>query len=258
MGIGKLRFTNVRPMVSLDVARANAENNMDRGLPFVEPTAIRPGSVLGVIGSAPSITEHGSALKDWPGDLWAINGTWVWAKENGIDATFFSLCCGPDWTGIFPERPGEADHAIITSVADPSLLDIWSNGNVRLVDTIGGTVKTGATTATGALVLGPLLGYSHVVFFGCDSSYRTETETHAHDRSTGPLAVRMMVRAAGADYLTVPEFMLQAEALAEGIRGFPFMYSERSGGLLSGLVADPDYDVVAASRCIADNLSEND
>lgn len=256
MGIGRLRFTNVRPVVSLDVARERAENNKRRGLPFVEPTAPRPGSVLGVIGSGPSIKEHVSALKDFPGDLWAINATWLWAKEQGIDATFFSLCCAPGWNRMFRE-PVTGD-ALITSVTEPELLDIWAGGNVRLVDTIDGTVKTGATTATGVPGLALLLGYSHVVFFGCESSYPSETNSHAHDKGSKIHPVRVVVRAAGADYLTTPEFLMQAEWLAEMIRRIPFMYSERSGGLLSALVADPDYDVIAASRCIADSLVEND
>lgn len=254
MGIGKIRFTGARPVISLEQARANADINKRRGLPFVVPAASRPGSVLAVVGNGPSITDHLPALKAWTGGMWAINGTWLWAQSHGIEATFFSLCCGMGWADVFPEPVGEGHSALITTVADPALFDLWADGNVRLVDTIDGTVSVGATTATGAPILGPMLGYSHVVFFGCESSYPGEDNTHAHAHGSIVAKARVVVRSGGRDYMTTPEFLMQAELLAEAIRMAPAVYSERSGGLLSALVADPDYDVVAASRDIAESL----
>lgn len=254
MGIGKIRFAGARPAISVDQARAHADINKRRGLPFVVPAATRPGSVLAVVGSAPSINDHLPALKAWPGGIWAINGTWLWAQSHGIEATFFSLCCGVGWADVFPEPVGEGHSALITSVAEPALFDIWAKGKVRLVDTIDGTVGSGATTATGALFLAPMLGYAHVVFFGCESSYPGEDNGHAHSHGSKIAPVRVVVRAGGRDYMTTPEFLMQAELMADAIRMAPAVYSERSGGLLSALVADPEYDVVAASRVIAESL----
>jgi hypothetical protein len=50
-------------------------------------------------------------------------------------------------------------------------------------------------------------------------------------------------------------YLAQAELLAELIRSAPGVFCDRSGGLLSALVADPEYDIVAASKDIHEAIA---
>jgi hypothetical protein len=244
--MGKILFTNVMPAITEGVMRERKQSALGRGLPFVRESPIRPGSVLAVVGGGPSINHHADEIKAHT-DIWAINGAWFWAKWRGIDATFFSLCADGGWSRIFKEPV--TGRAIIAPWCEPYLFDMWS-GDVQVVP--DAMLKTGPTTATGAWILAPKCGYAKVVFYGCESSF--EDDTHAYDFYEDGASDRLVIRANGRDYNTTPQFLLQAEYMAEVIRTFPDVYSAVGGGLLGALIEDPDYDLVAASRRIAESL----
>lgn len=109
----------------------------------------------------------------------------------------------------------------------------------------------GPTSAVGATVLAIEAGYRKVTFFGCESSYADAT-THAYQCEAVSDLIR--VKCGGATYLTKPELLGQAEQLASAIRTFPRFYEELSGGLLSALIDDPDYDLVGVSRSLYETL----
>jgi hypothetical protein len=98
-----------------------------------------------------------------------------------------------------------------------------------------------------------LKGYRSVTFFGCEGSYGGETHAYTHERRD--LRSLMRVKCNGEEFLTTPDMMMQAEFLGELIREAP-MFHERSGGLLSAVVANPEIDVIAATQRIHDALHE--
>lgn len=244
--MGKILFTNITCAITPEVMDKQKSAALGRGLPFVTESPTRPGSVLAVVGGGPSINRHVEEIKACS-DVWAINGAWFWAQERGIDATFFTMCAGTGWRRVF-KTPARG-RAIIAPWCDPYLFDMWS-GDVRLVPE--SMLKTGPTTATGAWIIGPKCGYSKVMFFGCESSF--ETDTHAYNFYEDEEIDRLIICADGNEYLTTPQFLLQAEYMAEVIRAFPEVFGEIGGGLLSAMIRNPDYDLVAASPRIANSL----
>jgi len=89
-----------------------------------------------------------------------------------------------------------------------------------------------------------------MTFYGCAASYAGGSHVYKDIRDGS-----IEVMAGGRSYLTNPAFLKQSEFLAELIREAPGVFAERSGGLLAALVADPSYDIVAASRSIHEGLT---
>jgi hypothetical protein len=66
----------------------------------------------------------------------------------------------------------------------------------------------------------------------------------------------ILVTVEGQDFLTEPEYLLQALWLSNVLRALPKLYAEESGGLLRALIRakEWDYDIVGVSREIAEDL----
>jgi hypothetical protein len=193
-----------------------------------EPTG---SGQLAVVGGGASVLDYLNELKEWPGEIWAINMTAQWLRANGIDCWFYSIDPSPD---LVPMVSGKA---ILAEFCDPACFE--AADDVRK----GMGCIPGPTSAVGASYLGVKAGFSRVVFFGCDSSYG-ET-THVYRNEAVPDLAR--VSCGGESFLTKLEMILQAEQLAQVIKTFPEIYSERGGGFLHALVEHGDYDVTHVS-----------
>lgn len=197
---------------------------------------------LAVVGGGPSVTGHLDQLRAWPGDIWAINGAAQWCIGNSIDALLYSVDPGAD---LGPMCEG-VSRAVFATHCDPSAYEAMRGKTVYQVS----PDVPGPTSAVGATVLAIEAGYRKVTFFGCESSY-TDT-THAYNCEIVDDLIR--VECGGETYLTKPEFLAQAEQLANAIRAFPQFYDDLSGGLLSALIDDPDYDLVGVSRSLYETM----
>lgn len=194
---------------------------------------------LAVVGGGHSILKHIEALRNWPGDIWAINGTWEWCRENGIRAYFYSIDPKPL---LIPFVGG---IAILAGHCAPGAFEAADKA-YRIKEPVLG--PTSAVAATAAAINA---GYRTVTFFGCEGSYQGST-THAYDDRY----VRDLVRVqCGGSHLTKLEFILQTEQLANVIRRFPKIYSERSGGFLSALIEHGDYDVTHGPRRMLEGMN---
>lgn len=234
--------------VSADTCAINAQHSRALGLKTYRSWQTANPRVA-VVGGGPSIKEHLDVLKNWDGDVWAINGAWKWCRDNGIEATFFA--CDPH--PIVAQWAEGADKALIEISCDPAVFEALKSADVYTFDAdaeTGGIIGY-ASTASSAPHLAIRMGYRSVTFFGCESSY-LPNKSHAfmdEDR-----AEQMIVRCNGNDYLTAPDLFLQAMGLSSYIKQVPEFISEQSGGLLGAMIEDPKFHIAWISQPLADAL----
>lgn len=196
---------------------------------------------VAVVGGDPSLYRHLNELRAFDGEVWAINGAWHVLQQAGIDATFYTvdpsplvahLCCGA--------------RAILANVCHPDAFAAVASAEVVTAQV------NGPTSATASPFIALMRGHKHMTFYGCSSSYARDGRSHAYKMIQSQL---LDVACNGGHYITTPSYLAQAEMLAELIRTAPGVFADRSGGLLSALVADPEYDIVAASKDIHEAIA---
>ncbi|HEX8106711.1 MAG TPA: 6-hydroxymethylpterin diphosphokinase MptE-like protein [Kofleriaceae bacterium] len=232
---------NGEPPVSAEGMARNVEHCRALGLRAI---SVQPANEkrLAIVGGGPSVLQHVEELKGWDGDILAINGACAWLRERGIDSTFFSL--DPD--GIVAKWAVGATKALLCSRSDPKAFEVLKDADVQVfhlhIDEKGGIV-CGTSTATAAFHVAAVLGYRKVTFFGCESSYEGQTHLYFNEH----LPHRMVVKCGENEYLTRPDFYVQAQELSEVIRLFPSHFEERCGGLLGAMVKCQEHDVTQVS-----------
>lgn len=229
------------------------------GIPLIPRVLAPVPRPLAIVGGGPSIRHQIDRLKAWPGDIWAINGTWRYLADRGIDATFLSVDPAPAVETLCRG----AKRAIVASCCDPAVFRALEGADVHLVNIAPHPqpMGSGPTTATASPHLAVYQGYGDLTWFGCESSYEHDPRaqrmiggTHAYMAETVPDLIR--VECGGAEYLTEPEYLMQAEALAGIIRDCRPFLKEESGGLLRALIEHGDYDIVAVAPGIYAEITQ--
>lgn len=227
--------------VSNEVRDANAITNKALGLP-----AHRGAGRLAVVGGGPSINRHIDELKQWGGEIWAVNGAINWCLNHGIDATFYTVDAAKLCRWLFPL--GRIKRAVLAIDCAPDMFGALSGAQVSTLSKPDG----GPTSANSADWFAIEAGYSGLTYFGCESSF--EEMTHAYSEAA-PIGQWILVRVGGRDYRTKPEFLEQARIMSEVIRAVPSYYAERSGGLLAAMVEHGmEYELIEISHELARSL----
>jgi hypothetical protein len=231
----RLNIKSVSP-ISEETGRRNVEYAKSLGFPRMGKTD-KPR--LAIVGGGYSIRTRLDELRDFDGDVWAINGAYHYLKERGIDCWFFSV----DPTPQVASFAAGADRAIIVMDCHPSLFDALSGAHVEAVELAD--LAHGPTTSTCAPSLALMRGYTEQVYYGCEGSFEGET-THAY----GDYGLEMLLKVScdGREFLTSADMVVQVEYLGSIIREAYRTCSERSGGLLSAYIRNPDIDILAAAR----------
>lgn len=236
--------------VSQEGRDRNAELALKRGWPSVwdEPHLEKKPPVA-VVGGGASIRDHVETLREWPGEVWAVNNTFTWCKENGIRATFITS----DPAVLDDEQPayfGPEDKVLIAIHCDPTMFDHIAAAQVMTYRTGSDGINTGPTTATCTPHLAATLGHTGVVFFGCESSFGSDEkcfQTHAYNHVIPKDIIK--ITSAGQTFVTKREYLFQASYLGGMIHHTnlktPGYLTERSGGLLRAMIGQDDYDVIA-------------
>lgn len=235
--------------VSDETCFANARHSAGLGLKTYRSWQMTSPH-LAVIGGGPSINDHLEELRNWDGDIWAINGAWNWCRDRGVKATFFA--CDPH--PIVLQWAAGVDRAILECSCDPRVFELLKDADVYTfdADVENGGIVGHASTATAAPHMAARMGYRSVTFFGCESSYLPNA-SHAYmdeDRKE-----QMIVRCNKTEFLTAPDLFLQALGLSKFIRELPEFLANASGGLLGAMVADPAFHVLWVSQPLADSLA---
>lgn len=219
---------NSCPPVFMRQVVANAKANKARGFPsYLERKHQRH---LAVVGGGSSILYQVKTLRNWKGDVWAINGAWKWCEERGIKSTFFAADPDP----IVLKWAEGATDAIIDVHCDPTLFDLLPTAHTFDTDDI----DVRGSTATAAPYMAASLGMLSVTFFGCESSY-TPKRSHAYQDENRQ--EQMLIECGGEDFLTAPDYYIQARELAGQIRAMPSHLFEESGGLLRALILNDEH-----------------
>lgn len=235
-------------VVSLDALKENAAtcDGLER-IQKQEPH----GRKVAICGGAPSLVENLQELKEWDGEIWAVNGTAKWLNDRGIKATF--LTCDPgdfsawDFTGV--------DDALIATCCRPDLRGRFKNCRLfDLCETHEGGMTGGTTSASRAISVALHLGYYEIHIFGCDGSFKLGNDhVDRHDDEQNIL----IVEAGGNQYATYMEYLLQCESLGSIMRLAPKVFKCRSGGLLKAVIDHPEtWEIVAVSAAMKEHLEE--
>lgn len=270
MGV-ELRF-NVNACVPLENLEANIAFNENLGVPVIGPDnpALPQGSAwlvpLAVVGGGPSISRYAHALKEWDGPIWAINGAWTWCEEQEFKRkpTLFSIDPHGCLLDIIKDaeakgRSFKGRRAILATVTDKSVTAyLKEQGCEIILFNMGqGRVETGPTSATCALTLAPIMGHNAVNFFGCESSYPSRSGDHVYsDKVDDP--AWMKIECHGGEFVTKPEWFIQAQVMATAMRNHPEHFREHGGGLLHALTQDAGWDLVCVSTKFAEGLEPSE
>lgn len=234
------------PTVSEDERRANSKVLAALDLP-----KHRGFGRLAIIGGGPSIRDHVAELQAWDGTVWAVNGAINWCIDHGIAAWFYTADASPiaDWTYDF----SRVRRAVLTPDCSPDLVEHLRKHGAYI--TLTAPLESGPTSANASDYLSVDAGYHPVVYFGCEGSFAEDKRTHAFE--SFPIPDWQIVEVGGEYYRTKAEFVSQSIMLANTIREFPSVFSEKSGGLLRAMIEHgSDYDVVMVSKSLYAKLTD--
>lgn len=239
--VRKINFVP-RSNVSDEALARNKEHSSRLGLPRVGGIGPVPFR-LAVVGGGPSVINHIDELKAWEGDIWAVNGSFLWCLDAGIDATFYTIDAKPE----LEEVAAKAKRAILGSMCDPAVFAAVS-GPVEVVDI--DETPCGSTSVCTAPMVAAARGHGNVTFFGCESSFTDKM--HAYSWAMNPS--RVLVECGGSEYLTTPQLIMQAEYMAEIAREIPSFIDVRGRGFLPALIEHGDYSVLKVSPDIMESI----
>lgn len=215
------------------------KRNTELSVGYPEP---KGSGGLAIIGGGPSVSKHEQVLRDWNGDIWAINGAVYWCMSKGIEAALVSVDPDP----ILKDYTHNVQKAVLAAHCDPLAYQSLTGADVYRFE---GDLD-GPTTAVAVAAKAIDAGYSRVTYFGCECSYADTTHVYEDE----PPLDLMRVECGGVEYLTKLEFAVQAERLSEIFRKFPHFFIEESGGLLRAMIEHGEYDVLAVSRRVYESL----
>ncbi len=171
---------------------ANLKSNLQRGLPVCVPLPPKEGP-LAIIASGPSLADHLEELRQWPGEIWAINGAYDYLlSQEIIPGGFFAVDPLPGLAEYVKNARTDTTF-YLASTCDPSVMDALVGFKVYLwhgaceddaMYPQGSKLVAGGTTAvTRAPFLALMLGWRDITLFGVDSSY-TPTSPYCYQWGT--------------------------------------------------------------------------
>lgn len=172
------RQTHVDSAVARDIPRCFRRLKMKRGK-------------VAIVASGPSATDYVDFLKDFDGEIWGINGAFVWMQHRGIKPTaFVGLDPEPILKDYLIACPDEATYYLAAQV-HPDVFDhlagkdmrLWFPGDDQVQYPPEAAPVFGGSTCLGrAPNLAYLLGYREVHIFGCDSSFTEKSHVYGAER----------------------------------------------------------------------------
>lgn len=235
-------------IVEQDQLERNVAHALSLDLPLIEGIAHANHGPLAVVGGGNSSADQIEILREWPGWIWAINGTCRWLESHGIESILFSVDPDP----CLAELCQGVKRAMLASHCDPSAFEALKGAEVMIFHGAQWNAQVkkpligGTTSATRVMLPAMMMGHQEVHYFGCEGSFRESTHTFKNEND---YPRQVIVRAARRDYRSTLQFLVQSENLAMLIRKEPRVFKDRSGGLLGAMIADPDgWEIIANSE----------
>jgi hypothetical protein len=181
-------------IVSEEGRAVNLKANLTRGLPVLERVVPEHERPLLIVGSGPSVSELTEYVKDFAGDVWAINGAYDFLLSHGLICEgFFGIDPLPQLADYL-KNANEYTTFYISSMCDPAVFDALEGHKVLLWHAMaenreqfpeGHQMIYGGTTAvTRAPFLALALGYRSINMIGVDSSYDKERGQYCYQWGT--------------------------------------------------------------------------
>src|SRR5687768_7965317 len=114
--------------VGYEQIEKNIAYSSSLGLPVLEQISKKNEGPLAVVGGGPSAFSHLEELRNWPGKIWAINGTHKWLVDNGINPIFFSVDPGEELI----ELADGVKQAVLASHCDPGVFNKLKDAEVLI------------------------------------------------------------------------------------------------------------------------------
>lgn len=175
-------------VVSGEDCERNLASSLARGLPLSSPQHERTDP-LAIVGSGPSVRDFLDDLKNWPGEIWAINGAYNYLLGQGIVPHGF---VGVDPLPGLSQYVGKAHPKTtfyLSGLCDPAVFDaldgykieIWFPEQTGVRFPAGHWMIPGGTTGlTRAPFLGRMLGFRDITIYGADSSAENGRYCYEH------------------------------------------------------------------------------
>lgn len=240
-------FGRMDCVADADTRQKHIDSAVNRKLRPVIKRKERKGK-LAIVASGPSATEFIPMLKEWDGEIWAINRAFEWLRHRGVKPTGF-LGIDPEWFLVecLPNIPEDVTYYLAAQV-HPCVFDHLKDRDVRLWFMADDQVKLpwdaypiygGSTCLSRAPNLGWAQGWRDVHVFGGDSSFTHKTHVHGGDLPANAIETRVN----GQAFKTTGVMMAQAFEFVEQFPEWarmkpPLSVSIYGDGLMSALIAD--------------------
>jgi hypothetical protein len=178
-------------VVSNRKCTANLKRVLARGYPKCEPGKARTEK-LAIVGAAPSLSEHLDELREWSGDIWAVNGAYNYLQDRGVIPSGFLGVDPLPGLADYLKRPHEKTTFLISGLCDKKVfnalkghkINVWFPEQLGVKFPKGLWLVGGGTTGlTRAPFLARMMGYKDLTMFGADSSF-AEGERYCYRHGT--------------------------------------------------------------------------
>ena len=196
---------------------------------------------VAVVGGGPSARQSLDVLRQWGGDIYAVNDTAGFLSDNGIECYVYSVDCSR-----YPYKTGTLVKGALFASRVHRKQFVYDD--IRVFDMAEDSpwgVGGGPTAVCRAALLFLRMGHAQVHYFGCDGSI-SDLETHVSGIQKVAYENMCIVRSNGIDYLSNSSWVVQSEYLSNTIRKHPRFLVNRSGGLLKAMIDNPDSWVIIA------------
>ncbi|MCE5225616.1 MAG: hypothetical protein LLG05_07110, partial [Porphyromonadaceae bacterium] len=206
-----------------------------------------------VVGGGLSVSAYLETLKNWQGDIFAINDTAGYLSDNGIKCYLFAIDCTPTQFKIGENVKG----ALMATRCHRNQFKQFPYEKIIVFDmaeedNIGG-IEGGPTAVCRTPHLLLRMGYSSVHYFGIDGSF--VGQSHINQNQKYAYDKMMVIKANGKTYLTNGALQLQNQYMVNVFKKYGQFLKNQSEGLIKDLLADKDnWEVVAVSKDLKDEF----
>lgn len=199
-----------------------------------------------VVGGGPGLDSCLGVLREWKGDIFAVNDTAGYLSDQGVGSYIYSI----DAIDV-PYRIGSlVKGAVFATRVHPNQFKQFKKENVRVFsmaeDNNGDGIEGGPTGVCRTPHLFLQMGYRAIVYFGIEGCFYNTT--HMGGNRDDAFWNMMIIEVAKKQYLTNGGLLLQTRCMVDYFQKFPKFLMNASGGFMEAMLKDPQgWDVIAVS-----------
>lgn len=248
----KLRLMTVNCCIDPETRMKNMRSCLALGYPVCVPEP-RHDRKVAIVASGPSAKDYLKEIAEFDGEVWAINGSHDWLRENGIIPTAACMVDPAPELITYLWKPIKGVTYYMGSICDPAAfaalkghdVRIWHSQMPESMPASGSyAVPGGSTCVSRAAFLTHMLGFRDVYVYGSDSSFAETTHCFGVNKvDNGVRHKQMQVRVGDQLFSTESALVQQANELAIINDLFPGRITFRCTGLCRALMDSPIRDL---------------